>query len=133
MKQIEQDITSTIDRHVKELLDVNWASIAEMLKDTPDGKIGIGFKAAIDWSEAKPKVKTTITYARQWKDEREDELEDPNQSRMDFAEGNGQFPPGEEGVTAAGPAEAEPIDGMTPIDEAQKPKRRGRKAKAEAA
>ena len=84
MKEIETQIIGTVIRHSDELLHENWNSIAEMLKEVPDGKINIGLAVALDWSEASPKVKTVISYSRKWKDEREDELEDPNQERLAF-------------------------------------------------
>jgi hypothetical protein len=80
MTETQTKIVDTIIRHVRELLDENAASIFQTLSEIPDGKLGVGFKVALDWSSPpRPKVKTGITYARNWKDEREDELDDPNQ------------------------------------------------------
>ena len=84
MKKLDTEIIETILRHSTELLNENWQSIAEMLEDTPDGKISVGLAVAIDRSESSPKVKTVISYSRKWKDEREDELDDPNQPRLNL-------------------------------------------------
>ncbi len=87
MKDIEKNIIQTILKHSDELLTENWQGIAQTLKEAADGKINVGLAVAIDWSEAAPKVKTVISYSRKWKDEREDELEDPNQTRLSFGGG----------------------------------------------
>lgn len=119
MKEIEKEIIQTAIKHAEELLNENWPSISEMLKETPDGKINIGLAVALDWSEVKPKVKTVISYSRKWKDEREDELEDPNQTRLNF---RGEVVPDE-------PATVEmTLSACEPEPEAEKPKR-GRKSK----
>ncbi len=116
MKEIEKQITGTIVRHADELLNENWASIAEMLKEVPDGKINVGLSVAIDWSEAAPKVKTIISYSRKWKDEREDELDDPNQVRLKLE--TGEMPltgePTEAGIHEPGEPEQPPTDNDQP-------------------
>jgi hypothetical protein len=138
MKKIEEEIVGTILKHSDELLNENWLSISEMLKEVPDGKINVGLAVAIDWSEASPKVKTVISYSRKWKDEREDELDDPNQPRLNLQADLTIPTPsvgGEQASATASPNDSEPPGNTTIPPEPNggqngdgKPKR-GRKAK----
>ena len=82
MKEIEQQIITTASQFIHDLLGAHWGEIKTLINEAPDSQVSIGATIKINWQEAGPNVKTTISFAKRVTDECEVELNDPNQIQL---------------------------------------------------
>lgn len=77
--ELQREIREKILSQVADLLDANYDAACELIEQSQDQKISLGFRVALDFGGDPPKLTTRISYARTYSDERIAELEDPNQ------------------------------------------------------
>lgn len=110
-QQSDQQIRERFLARAGELLDAHWPEILEMIEEDEGNRATVKFSASIDKSESNSKLKTSITFSTSHKDERIDEIGDPNQLTLNVEGFDGGPQPGSEepptsGDGAAAPSEA---------------------------
>lgn len=93
--KLADEINEAIQANIGELWSEHAVEILNVIEESENGKLAVGFSTSLDFSESEPKVTTTIRFATTVTDKRVKALENPDQLRLFTPKGGASEEPAE--------------------------------------